>query len=330
VEQKAPLERERACSRTPGVGRTQIESVEELKSGLAYNGLGSAHSMVSNYVSAVSCGRSAQSSCGTSTGTATKPSGHKMSKHLFISYSSKDREFVSRLATDLRSLGIYVWWDRWEMRVGDSLNRKIQEGIAQAGWLAIVLSRQSVKSPWVERELNAAMVRELETKEVFVLPLLIDDCDLPIFLRDKLYADFRESFEDGLAALVESVAPRIEPARCIELMSEEAERIRAALLKVPEENRPTYIQWLVGKLGSEESRDRLAALMALHVLGYERLVPHLIGLAKDLSPSTRRLAAFYLGELRAAAGLAILNELTQDASSMVRVAARDALQKIRK
>jgi len=51
------------------------------------------------------------------------------SKDLFISYSSKDRTFVTRLATDLIGHGLTVWIDKFEMKVGDSLNGKIQAGI---------------------------------------------------------------------------------------------------------------------------------------------------------------------------------------------------------
>ena len=47
-----------------------------------------------------------------------------------------------------------------------------------------------MRSSWVEKELNAALAIELERKDVFVLPLVIDDCDIPVFLKDKLYADF--------------------------------------------------------------------------------------------------------------------------------------------
>ncbi len=38
------------------------------------------------------------------------------------------------------------------------------------------------------------------------MPVLLEDCDIPLFLRDKLYADFRKSFEDGLRATLEAVA----------------------------------------------------------------------------------------------------------------------------
>ena len=49
-------------------------------------------------------------------------------------------------------------------------------------------------------------MRELEESRVLVLPVLIEDCDIPMFLREKLYADFRTDFEAGMKALIESLA----------------------------------------------------------------------------------------------------------------------------
>jgi hypothetical protein len=49
-------------------------------------------------------------------------------------------------------------------------------------------------------------MRELDEKRVLVLPVLVDDCDIPVFLREKLYADFRGKFDIGLKALVEAVS----------------------------------------------------------------------------------------------------------------------------
>ena len=120
----------------------------------------------------------------------------------FISYSTKDREFVARLARDLAALRVKVWWDRSEMKVGDSLNRKLEEGIAGSRWLVIVLSPNAVSSPWVKKELTAAYVEELERQDVYILPLLYQECDIPLFLRDKVYADFRKSYKLGLDALL--------------------------------------------------------------------------------------------------------------------------------
>jgi len=48
----------------------------------------------------------------------------KENKIIFISYSSQDKKFVSKLANDLLGHKIQVWWDSWEMKVGDSIGKK--------------------------------------------------------------------------------------------------------------------------------------------------------------------------------------------------------------
>lgn len=117
---------------------------------------------------------------------------------VFISHSHQDKEFVDKLAAQLVLHKAYVWLDRWEIKVGESLLDKVQGAIRSASALIIVLSKASVASEWCRKELNAGLMRELEEKRVVVLPLLLDNCDMPVFLKDKKYADFREDFDAGL------------------------------------------------------------------------------------------------------------------------------------
>jgi hypothetical protein len=137
-------------------------------------------------------------------------SKRRQAPRVFLSHSSIDKPIVGRLAVDLRAQNVSVWYDKWELKVGDSLQQRIADGISGSGWLAVVLSVSSVKSPWVERELTAGLVLELEKKGVFVLPLLLDDCSVPLFLKDKLCADFRRSYKDGLDALLNRVVGSAE------------------------------------------------------------------------------------------------------------------------
>lgn len=123
----------------------------------------------------------------------------------FISYSSRDRDWVERLAKDLRAKNLGVWFDKWEIRVGDSLIEKIGKGIRQNDFLIVVLSPNSVDSEWVKKELNEAMQREIREKRVVVLPVLMERCTLPPFLTDKKYADFAKSYEEGLSDLISSI-----------------------------------------------------------------------------------------------------------------------------
>jgi hypothetical protein len=117
---------------------------------------------------------------------------------VFISHSHQDNEFVEKLAEDIEDAGVNCWLDLWEIQVGDSLRKKVEGGIKAADWLVVILSQFSVKSKWVEQELNMGFVRELENRNVFILPIVIDQCEIPLSLRDKLYADFRHDYQHGL------------------------------------------------------------------------------------------------------------------------------------
>ena len=123
---------------------------------------------------------------------------------VFISYSSKDRPFAQQLASDLKAQGLRVWYDQWELKVGDSLIAKISAGIRAQDYLLVVLSRSSVSSEWVHKELSAALMRELREKRVVVLPVLIEDCEIPPLISDKVYADFRGDYRTGLNKLLDA------------------------------------------------------------------------------------------------------------------------------
>lgn len=125
---------------------------------------------------------------------------------IFISYSHQDKDFVDQLAAHLVKHRARVWVDRWELNVGDSILDRVQSAIQEASALIVVLSKAAVESQWCKKELSAGLVRELEEKRVVVLPVLVEDCDIPMFLRDKLYADFRSSFDRGLKVTLEAVA----------------------------------------------------------------------------------------------------------------------------
>jgi TatD DNase family protein len=116
-----------------------------------------------------------------------------------------------RLAGDLAHHGIRVWIDEAEILVGDSLIEKIRQGIDDMDYVAALISRASVCSPWVTKELDIAMNQEIEGKRVKVLPILLEDCELPGFLKGKAYADLRTP--DRYDAALVSILRRLGIAR---------------------------------------------------------------------------------------------------------------------
>jgi hypothetical protein len=129
---------------------------------------------------------------------------------VFLSHSHKDKVFVRRLAKDLRRNGHVVWIDEAEINIGDSLVEKIREGIDRVDFVGAVISKASVKSQWVSRELDVATNRELRGKRVLLLPIVIEKIPLPGFLEARLFADFRDrtNYKQGLTSLLRSLGGR--------------------------------------------------------------------------------------------------------------------------
>ncbi len=125
---------------------------------------------------------------------------------LFLSHSSRDKPSVIRLAEELRRRNISVWLDEWEIDVGENISEKIQDALAKANFVAVWLTKHSVNSGWVAKEWQTKIYVEISTKKVSVLPLLAEECDVPFFLLDKKYADFRLSFNDGFSSLMRTLS----------------------------------------------------------------------------------------------------------------------------
>ncbi|OQW65619.1 MAG: molecular chaperone Tir [Nitrospira sp. ST-bin5] len=124
---------------------------------------------------------------------------------IFLSHTGEDKSFVRDLKARLEAHGVKnVWLDEAEIQIGDSLTKKIEDGLRKTKYIGIVLSPRSIKSPWVEKELEVAITREISTGEVVVLPLLYEECELPAFLVGKMYADFTSpaKYDESLGKLL--------------------------------------------------------------------------------------------------------------------------------
>ncbi|WP_245738920.1 toll/interleukin-1 receptor domain-containing protein [Nitrosomonas marina] len=104
-----------------------------------------------------------------------------MSKSIFLSHTHADKAFVRKLAADLEAHGVRYWLDEAEIKVGQSLIKKIRQGLDGVDFVAAILSPDSIASPWVQRELDVAMNQEISGRQVKVLPILYRPCELPAF-----------------------------------------------------------------------------------------------------------------------------------------------------
>lgn len=92
---------------------------------------------------------------------------------IFISHSSKDKEFVRKLSADLANLGHDPWLDEWEIKVGECIVSKIEHGIKESDYVIIVLTENSVNSGWVEREWKTKYWDEINQGKTLILPIIM-------------------------------------------------------------------------------------------------------------------------------------------------------------
>ena len=116
----------------------------------------------------------------------------------FLSHASEDKaDFAEPLGRELASLGIRPWLDKWEIRPGDSLVKKLfDEGVAAVDAVIVVVSQYSADKPWVRAELDAAVVRRI-TENTRLIPVRLDGADMPAPLQMLVWHDAART-EDGI------------------------------------------------------------------------------------------------------------------------------------
>ncbi|MDE2749251.1 MAG: toll/interleukin-1 receptor domain-containing protein [Chloroflexota bacterium] len=74
---------------------------------------------------------------------------------VFLSHASEDKDEVARpLAIALQKHGLRVWYDEFELRIGDNLVAKLNAGISTSRFGILVLSKAFFAKQWTIHELN--------------------------------------------------------------------------------------------------------------------------------------------------------------------------------
>ena len=90
---------------------------------------------------------------------------------VFMCHASEDKDVVRAIARALVRLRVKVWFDEMVLRVGDSLRRSIDRGLATSQYGVVVLSRNFFRQEWPQRELDGLVAREVNEKRKLILPV---------------------------------------------------------------------------------------------------------------------------------------------------------------
>ncbi len=111
---------------------------------------------------------------------------------VFISHASEDKDEVVRpLAHALQDGGLSVWFDEFELKIGDSLRKKIDKGLSKSRFGVVVFSRVFLTKGWTNYELDGIVTKAVNGEQVL----------LPIWhnVTKKEIMDFSPSLADKVA-----------------------------------------------------------------------------------------------------------------------------------
>ena len=123
----------------------------------------------------------------------------------FLCHCFTDKHLAQRIAHDLRTNGIDVWYDSWEVKPGDSLRRKIDQGISQAQYFLVLLTPSFENGKWAQTELDAGIVQQIQG-QCRLIPLVSDliDPKIPPTLLGTVRIRMTP-YQDGLQELIETI-----------------------------------------------------------------------------------------------------------------------------
>jgi len=93
----------------------------------------------------------------------------------FISFSGNDRNFIEKIGEDLQREGISCWYAPEEMKMGDEIRQQVDQLIRVQDKLLVVLSKFSVESPWIQKEVEAAIEEERNRNRAVLFPVRLDN-----------------------------------------------------------------------------------------------------------------------------------------------------------
>ncbi|MEO5370601.1 MAG: TIR domain-containing protein [Magnetococcus sp. DMHC-1] len=121
---------------------------------------------------------------------------------VFISYSSKNKEVINKLAERLRGDKFKVWLDTWICKPGDQIEQNIINGLKDSRVCLLALSCHYIKSEWTKMEQNIAYFRDPYNEDKRYVPILLDDCEIPESLKNIVGIDYKQATEEGYEEIV--------------------------------------------------------------------------------------------------------------------------------
>jgi len=168
---------------------------------------------------------------------------------IFISYNCKDKHFAGNMAKKLTENGVRVWFDEDGLRVRKAVIQKTPDAISVKNYIMAIISSDSVMSFWVQKGLAAAMSSDVYGGRI--LPVIIDRCNIPKFIQNKIYVDFSNhyKFDDSFSVMLTAIG--VVKHHVLSKTEQDAQRARRTADKVRREEEARKKAFEAGEITKE-------------------------------------------------------------------------------
>jgi ribose 1,5-bisphosphokinase PhnN len=179
---------------------------------------------------------------------------------VFLSHSANDKPRVRELERGLNSLGLKVFLDEHQLQVGDSLYASINEALNASDFVVFCISRASVESGWVQREVGGSLARQIKNKRKRVLPVLLDDAPIPELLSDLVWLNMGSGSPNEIARQIQNAitAARASRLHTSPYSRDVREEVNSALSLLAGESASPGFCWAVVSGPSSAGKDVLS------------------------------------------------------------------------
>jgi hypothetical protein len=121
---------------------------------------------------------------------------------VFLSHSTKDKDFVQKLAAEIESANIEPWLCEIDVIPGDDFVAEIEKGLKESDLTVLVWSPDAARSAWTGEEWRSVLARQVEESRTRLLIVMLREAKLPELLRKRHFIDARSN---PAAALRETI-----------------------------------------------------------------------------------------------------------------------------
>ena len=129
---------------------------------------------------------------------------------VFLCYNREDKGQVTEIAKQLKTKGMHVWLDEWELQPGQIWKQELDARLLEVATVAVFVGPNG-KAPWMDLDVQAFLM-EFSRLNCPIIPVILEEVrkrpELPAYMQGTSWVDFRKYRPDPIDQLCQKIADK--------------------------------------------------------------------------------------------------------------------------